>query len=109
MRTTLTPSHWASCILQPLASAVSTACTASTARLPASLTLCENSSSNLFSQPQQHRTDNQFLDSANGISVFLEEKAMDAHNQLTKPKALAVNKIGHAMHDLDPVFRGFSR
>ncbi len=34
---------------------------------------------------------------------------MDADKQLTKPKALAVNKIGHAMHDLDPVFREFSR
>ncbi len=58
---------------------------------------------------QKFRTDNQFLDSANGISVFLEEKAMDAENRLRKPKALAVNKIGHAMHDLDPVFREFSR
>jgi Phytanoyl-CoA dioxygenase (PhyH) len=59
--------------------------------------------------PQKFRTDNQFLDSANGISVFLEEKAMDGDNRLQKPKALAVNKIGHAMHDLDPVFRDFSR
>lgn len=30
---------------------------------------------------QKFRTDNQFLDSANGISVFLEEKAMDADNR----------------------------
>lgn len=59
--------------------------------------------------PQKFRTDNQFLDSANGISVFLEEKAMDADNRLGQPKSLAVNKIGHAMHDLDPVFRDFSR
>ena len=58
---------------------------------------------------QKFRTDNQFLDSANGISVFLEEKAMGSDNKLQQAKALAVNKIGHAMHDLDPVFREFSR
>lgn len=62
-----------------------------------------------IAMPQKFRTDNQFLDSANGISVFLEEKAMDADNKLGQPKSLAVNKIGHAMHDLDPVFRDFSR
>lgn len=58
---------------------------------------------------QKFRTDNQFLDSANGVAVFLEEKAMDGDNRLQKPKQQAVNKIGHAMHDLDPVFRQFSR
>lgn len=58
---------------------------------------------------QKFRTDDQFLDSANGVAVFLEEKAMDGDNKLQKPKQQAVNKIGHAMHDLDPVFRQFSR
>ena len=38
-----------------------------------------------------------------------QEKAFDASGALTVPKALAVNKIGHALHDLDPTFRAFSR
>jgi phytanoyl-CoA hydroxylase len=28
---------------------------------------------------------------------------------LRQPKALSVNKLGHALHDLDPTFRAFSR
>lgn len=33
---------------------------------------------------------------------------MDENGQLTKPKERAVNKIGHGLHDLDPVFRNVS-
>jgi hypothetical protein len=36
-----------------------------------------------------------FLDSANGIGYFLEEGALNAHGELTKPKEVALNKIGH--------------
>jgi phytanoyl-CoA hydroxylase len=50
-----------------------------------------------------------FLDSASEINFFFEEKAFNEQGQLQTPKALAVNKIGHAMHDLDPVFRAFTR
>lgn len=50
-----------------------------------------------------------FLDSASNISFFWEEKAFDAAGRLSAPKALAINKIGHAMHDLDPAFREFTR
>jgi phytanoyl-CoA hydroxylase len=50
-----------------------------------------------------------FLDSASEINFFFEEKAFNEQGQLQTPKALAVNKIGHAMHDLDPVFSAFTR
>jgi phytanoyl-CoA hydroxylase len=35
--------------------------------------------------------------------------AFDERGALRQPKALSINKIGHAMHDLDPVFDAFSR
>ncbi len=50
-----------------------------------------------------------FLDSAEGIQCFFEEAAFDAEGRLRQPKALSINKIGHALHDLDPVFDAFSR
>ena len=51
-----------------------------------------------------------FLDSANNISFFFEEDAFDPDTgALRQAKSHSINKIGHAMHDLDPVFREFSR
>ena len=47
--------------------------------------------------------------SDNTIRCFFEEEAFGADGQLKQAKSLSINKIGHAMHDLDPVFRAFSR
>lgn len=58
---------------------------------------------------QKETTDEHFLRSAAAVSCFFEEKAFNAAGTLVKDKALAINKIGHAMHDLDPVFTRFSR
>jgi phytanoyl-CoA hydroxylase len=54
-------------------------------------------------------TDDYFLRSDNTVRCFFEEEAFDEQGQLRQPKALSINKIGHAMHDLDPVFSAFSR
>ena len=50
----------------------------------------------------------EFLASGEGIQCFFEEEAFDAQGHLRQAKALSINKIGHAMHDLDPVFERFS-
>jgi phytanoyl-CoA hydroxylase len=70
--------------------------------------------------PSQHRsifttrdqlaaTDDYFLRSDNTIACFFEEEAFDQHGQLRQDKSLSINNIGHALHDLDPVFERFSR
>ena len=60
-------------------------------------------------QNQATATDSYFLGSDNTVRCFFEEEAFDDAGQLRQPKALSINKIGHAMHDLDPVFDAFSR
>ena len=58
---------------------------------------------------QGRRADDYFLSSGEEIRCFLEEDAADEGGALRVPKALAVNKIGHALHDHDPVFAPFFR
>ena len=57
----------------------------------------------------RHAKDAYFEESANRIGVFFEEGAFDGDGKLCVPLTEAVNKLGHAMHDLDPVFNAFSR
>lgn len=58
---------------------------------------------------QSHAATAYFMDSASTISCFLEKGAVDDDGNLVKDKHQAINKIGHALHDLDPVFAAFSR
>ena len=64
----------------------------------------------IFSTREQNRiADEYFLASANNISFFFEENAFNADGTLKQNKEQSINKIGHALHDLDPVFDRFSR
>lgn len=64
----------------------------------------------VFSTTEQERTtDDYFLTSGDKIRFFFEEGAFDADGKPTVDKQLAINKIGHALHDLDPAFASFSR
>ena len=64
----------------------------------------------IFSTNEQTRTsDDYFLASGDAISCFFEAEAFGPDGSLRQDQALSINKIGHAMHDLDPVFDRFSR
>ncbi len=58
---------------------------------------------------QDRNVDDYFMASANTVCCFFEEEAFGTDGQLRQDKSLSINKIGHAMHDLDPVFNRFSR
>lgn len=63
----------------------------------------------IFSTKNQQKTsDDYFYESAEKISFFFEEKAFDDDGNLKQPKQLSINKVGHALHELDPEFKRFS-
>lgn len=57
----------------------------------------------------RHAADEYFESSGDKIRFFFEEDAFDRQGRLTCPRERAINKIGHALHDLDDVFNRFSR
>ena len=88
------------------------------ARLPAALRARAEAMVEAFDPGEQHaifstqeqarKVDDYFLDSADKMRCFFEEEAFDEQGRLRQAKALSINKIGHALHDLDPVFDAFS-
>ena len=64
----------------------------------------------IFSAMQQTQIgDSYFEESGDKIRFFFEQNAFDDDGQLKQSKENSLNKMGHAMHDLDPVFGAFSR
>lgn len=58
---------------------------------------------------QAHARDLYFLESGDKVRFFFEAGAFDGNGNLTRDKTLCINKVGHALHDLDPEFEQFSR
>ena len=64
----------------------------------------------IFSTHEQTRTsDDYFLESGDKTRFFFEENAFLPDGSLRQTKQRSINKIGHALHDLDPAFDRFSR
>jgi phytanoyl-CoA hydroxylase len=64
----------------------------------------------IFTTHEQTRTsDDYFLSSGDQVRFFFEESAFKPDGTLRQDKALSINKIGHALHDLEPLFDTFSR
>ncbi len=55
-----------------------------------------------------HSADDYFKQSGDKIRLFFEEDAIDDRGNIVTKKSRSINKIGHALHDLDSVFETFS-
>jgi phytanoyl-CoA hydroxylase len=64
----------------------------------------------IFTTREQTRaSDDYFLESGDKLRFFFEEDAFTPDGGLRYARERSINKIGHALHDLDPVFNAFSR
>jgi phytanoyl-CoA hydroxylase len=57
---------------------------------------------------KKHVADQYFLDSVSKVSYFYEEGALTEDGRLTVAKQRALNKVGHALHWLNPTFKKYT-
>jgi phytanoyl-CoA hydroxylase len=60
-------------------------------------------------QNQSATSDDYFLSSGDRIACFFEKDAFDERGNLKDTLFRSLNKLGHAMHDLDEVYNSFTR
>jgi phytanoyl-CoA hydroxylase len=64
----------------------------------------------VFSSRDREAVSQQALvESADQVRCFFEQDAFDAQGRLVVDKSRSINKIGHALHDREPLFDRFSR
>jgi len=87
------------------------ACEALRARANALVDAFEPAGAHSIFSTLSHRqlSDDYFTQSGSDIGFFFEDGAFDKEGRLKQAKVDCLNKMGHAMHDLDPVFDAFSR
>ncbi|KDR07687.1 phytanoyl-CoA dioxygenase domain-containing protein 1 isoform X2 [Zootermopsis nevadensis] len=56
----------------------------------------------------QQRKDKYFLDSSDKVSYFFEGGAVDENGELLVEPKIALNKMGHALHWLNPIFKKYT-
>lgn len=59
------------------------------------------------SESTAHHDHDYFLKSADGVHFFFEEGVVDEQGNLNRPRHLAINKIGHALHRKHSFFKNF--
>ncbi len=63
----------------------------------------------IFTTHEQSRVaDDYFLESGDKVRFFFEADAFLPDGTLRQSKEQSINKIGHALHEIDPVFKAFS-
>ncbi|KAK9432845.1 hypothetical protein V1505DRAFT_398321 [Lipomyces doorenjongii] len=76
-----------------------------TAGLLADFQLGDHPLTKFSTDEKAHIGDDYFLKSSDKVRFFFEQEAFNEIGELTRPKEKAINKIGHALHNLNDEFR----
>ncbi|KAK9329493.1 hypothetical protein V1520DRAFT_295306 [Lipomyces starkeyi] len=76
-----------------------------TVRLLADFQLEDHPLTKFSTDEKAHIGDDYFLKSSDKVRFFFEQDAFNERGELTCPKEKAINKIGHALHNLSDEFR----